>query len=117
MRVKLQHIVGYVYRVETRRAKQWLTDICYEFHDGRRKVLTAGPRVDRDLKQIISSHEIADWYLDLSPVTLVDNTDEEFFRAEIATIKYVNRWEETTWQRTVWLNSICTRWRRKLGKL
>lgn len=101
---------------ESRTLNQWLTDVCFETVDGQCHVLTAGPKIDRNLELLVSSNEIADLYLKLSSLFLISNTGEIVPRAQITKIEKTNRFEPTIWERTIWLNLFKTRWRRKIDK-
>ena len=71
---------------------------------------------DVNLEQVLSSSEIAQRYLKLSPLFVLTNAGELIARAQIKRIQQLNRLEATTWSRYVWFGFFCTRWRRKIDK-
>lgn len=112
----LTWLAGLIRRRDCRQVRQWLTDLEFELLDGQRHLLTAGPRVDQNLKQVWSSGEVAAAYLKHSPVFVFTNSGELIFRNQIKAITSTNRQAISTWCRWIWLGIFRTRWRRQLDK-
>ena len=97
-----------------RELNQWATVVMFFHENGHHYRLTIGPTVDRDLNQIRSSHQNAEFYVEWSKLFVVTDDSQILGRQSITDIKLTNVPVTTRWSRTVHFNFWSSGWKRQL---
>lgn len=99
-------------RTETANLTVWICVIHMTLIDQTQHTLVVGPRIDSELQLEQSARQIAEQFVELSSLFLVDDHGEVIARTQIQHIKYLDRPAKRRYTRKVFFNCLKTGWKK-----